>query len=74
MCEALTVVGLDAGGAVTGATRLVPGRRVTMAGAVAVLELPVGVTVPGARTVLTWGAAGGSPGASYTRSHVSQHH
>jgi hypothetical protein len=74
MREALTVVGLDAGGAVTGAIRLVPGGRVTMAGAVAILELPVGVTVPDTGRVLTWEAVGSSSGASYTRSHVSQHH
>jgi hypothetical protein len=67
MCEAVTVVGLDGGGGVTGATRLVAGGRVTMAGAVAVLELPADVTAPEEGTVLTWEVVGRSPGASYTR-------
>ena len=46
MAEPLAVVGLDAAGAVVGSSRLVPGGRVKMAGAVAILELPAGVTVP----------------------------
>ena len=59
MAEPLAVVGLDAAGTVVGSSRLVPGGRVEMAGAVAVLELPAGVTVPQPGTVLTWAAVGG---------------
>jgi hypothetical protein len=59
MAEPLAVVGLDAAGAVVGSSRLVPGGRVEVAGAVAVLELPARVTVPQPGTVLTWAAVGG---------------
>ncbi len=59
MAEPLAVVGLDAAGTVVGSSRLVPGGRVKMAGAVAILELPAGVTVPQPGTVLTWAAVGG---------------
>ena len=54
MAEPLTVVGLDAAGAVIGSTPLAPGGRVTFPGAVAVLELPAGVAVPDPGTALVW--------------------
>ena len=57
MAEPLFVVGLDAGGAVTGSARLDPGGRVALSGAVAVLELPGGVTMPESGTVLVWADA-----------------
>ena len=54
MAEPLFVVGLDAGGAVTGSARLDPGGRVALSDAVAVLELPGGVIIPDSGTVLVW--------------------
>ncbi|MBA2337192.1 MAG: hypothetical protein H0V96_05440 [Acidimicrobiia bacterium] len=54
MCTALTVVGVDAAGVVIGAAVLRPGGLVRMAGAAAILELPVSMAFPDPGAVLAW--------------------
>lgn len=54
LCTPLAVVGIDRDGVVIGAVVLPPGGLVTVAGAAAILELPVSVAVPDPGAVLAW--------------------
>lgn len=54
LCAPLAVVGIDPAGVVIGAVTLRPGSLVKVAGAAAILELPVSVAIPDPGAVLAW--------------------